>query len=497
MNRRFLSFLLIILILSSVVVSCVSRGDGGETTTAGETQSEGYDPDLTALENAKKQYNSAYLETLKGREFTILSPSPGEHFYYYNGSGENEIWYDEPSSESLPNAVYQRNRKLEDALGITITPNWGGSVNAVSDIVTLNDASGSHEYDVILNRMDYEMTMASNRQLMSFYDVGSIGLENNWWDQKIVNSFTIYGDKLYVLTGDINFYDDYSVQLILFNKGICDELKFEYPYQAVRDGKWTLDMMTEMAAVAKHDVNGDDIMTPGVDRFGIGEGIDCIFGYLYSMGLSMSTVGSEGVPEVVWATDKSVAAVEKLYEVFTADYTAINITENLGYFKKDKILFYSTLLGSISSMRDMETDFGVLPVPKGDPTMDGYGAYMSNGWSTSYAMPKTLASDEAYDAGVILECMAAASKDTISPVLYEQLLESKLIRDPESKEMLSYVSDSKVYDWAGDLAWADSLRNVYRGVLNNGPSSFTRSLEKVRKPLQSSLDSYCEGLRGR
>ncbi len=492
---RFVALILAALMTLSFAVSCVGPDDGpGDETVSG---SEGFDLDLTSLENALKLYSDGSLEGIKDRTFRILSPSPGQHFYYNAGSEENEIFYDEPSDELLPNAIYRRNRKLEDALGITIEPVWGGDVNNVSNIVTLNDAAGDHEFDVVLNRMDYEMTMAANGQLLSFYDVPTLDVRNVWWDQNIVDSFTIYGDRLFVLTGDINFYDDYSTQLILFNKNMCTELGFDYPYDAVRNGTWTMDMMTEMASVAKAEVNGDDVMTPGRDRFGLGEGIDCIIGYIYSQGLSMSKVsdGGDGAPEVVWPTDESVAAVERLYNVFTADYVAINITENNGYFKKNLILFYSTLLGSLFMMRDMETDYGVLPIPMGVPGLDHYRAYMSNGWSTSFAMPKTTSDKDMYDNGIILECMAAASRDYISPVLYERLLESKYIRDPESREMLEYVSESKVYDWAGDLAWAEPMRKVYRSVLDNGPASFKRGLDKIKKPLQSALDDFCLNLK--
>ncbi len=492
---RYISLILAALAVMTAAVSCAGPTDEHTYETNGETGE--YDPELSSLENALRKYSNGQLEDVKGKTFRILSPSPGEHFYYNAGSEENEIFYEEPSDELLPYAVYNRNRKVEEALGITIEPLWGGDVNNVSSIVTMNDTAGDHEFDVVLNRMDYEMTMAANGQLLSFYDVPTLDVHSAWWDQNIVDAFTIYGDRLFVLTGDINFYDDYSTQLILFNKDMCTELGFEYPYEAVRNGTWTMDMMTEMASVAKAEVNGDDVMTPGRDRFGLGEGIDCIIGYIYSQGLSMSTVadGGDGAPEVMWPTDESVAAVERLYNIFSSDYVAINITENNGYFRKNLILFYSTLLGSLFMMRDMETDFGVLPIPKGVPGLDHYRAYMSNGWSTSFAMPKTTTNEDIYKNGLILECMAAASRDIISPVLYERLLESKYIRDPESKEMLEYVSESKVYDWAGDLAWAEPMRKVYRSVLDNGPAAFTRGLEKIRKPLQKALDDFCLNLK--
>ena len=498
MIKRYLCFILALLCVLSFSIACAPKDSGGRTdgtTNQADTDGDGYDPEKTALQNALAMYNGVDLDAVKGQEFVILSPSPGEHFYYITSSTENEVFYEEPSSDPLSNAVYNRNRKVEDALGITIKAMWGGNWDGVNNIVTLNDGAGSAEYNTVITRMDNEMTYATNGQLLNFYDIPSMNVENRWWDKNIVNTFTIYGNVLYVLTGDINYYDDYSVQAVLFNKSMSDELKLDYPYQAVRDGTWTVDMMTQMAMVAKADSNGDDVYTPGVDRLGLADDMDCVLHFLYPYGQMMSTVNADGEPEVVWPNDINTPIVEKIVDIFTSDYVSRDTGNNLSYFSKNKIYMYCSLIGSLPGLRNMETDFGIVPMPKGDASMEGYRAYMSNGWSTSYAVPKVLSSDKAYDTGMILECMSAASADIITPALYDQLLEAKYIRDEESKEMLSYILDSKVYDWAGDLAWASSIRNVYQSLPNTGAGGYARSMKKVENTVNAALKELCDGLR--
>ncbi len=481
-------------IISSLAACGPKEGpDGGGGTEPPEQ--EDYDPSLSALQNALNRYSAEQLEAVKGREFTVLSPSPGSHFYHYSGTEENEVWYEEPSSETLPNAIYNRNRKTEDKLGITIKPIWGGSTDDISNTVRLNDAAGDTEFDVVLSRLDYEIGFAANGYLMNFYELETMNLKNRWWDEQVVDTFTMYGNKLYVLSGDINYYDDYAVQVTMFNKDLCDELNFEYPYNAVKDGTWTVDKMTEMAEAAKFDYNSDDVYTPGTDRLGLGDNYDAMSHFLYCYGLTMSTQNEHGEPEVAWLTDESLNAVEKIFDIFSSDYSSTDTGGNATTFMNGKLLFYCEMLGVLPMYKEMENDFGILPMPKGSADMDRYNAYVSNGWSTVYCIPKAFSHEEGNNIGLILECLSAASMDEVTPALYDQLLESRYIRDPESKEMLTYILDSKLYDLAGDLSWATALRSAYQNALTNGPSSLNTALSAGKKSITKSLQSFCDSIK--
>ena len=364
--------------------------------------------------------------------------------------------------------------------------------DAINTIVTQTCAAGDkEEFDVILNRLDYEINYAISGNLLNFYNIQSMELTNRWWDKQIVDAFTMYGDKLYTLSGDINYYDDYAVEIMLFNKQICTDLNYGYPYDKVKDGTWTVDYMFEMAQAASFDFNADGVFTPGSDLLGIGENPDCILHFIYNYGLRMSDVNDEGTPEINFPDDYSTDVVEQLCNYFSNSDVASAGYGNDVSFRNNLLLFYGEMLGSISSFKTMEQDFGILPMPKGNAEIEGYKAYVSNGWTTSYAIPSVFNDAETYDKGIILECLSAASKDFVTPALYDQLLESRYIRDPESAEMLTYILDSKVYDLAGDLAWATSVRGVYQGVLTNGGASFATAFDAIKKASQKQLEKFC------
>lgn len=501
MKTKLIALLLALTMLFSFAACSDSPETPDETnganneTEANGTETEAPVDERSYLEIALDNYSGVDLEKT---EFKILSPSPGNHFYGNSGTEENEIFYEEPSDSALPNAIYNRNLQVSEALGIEIVPVWGVAPADITNIVRTNDAAGDKEYyDVILNRLDYEVTYATNGFLLNFFDIASMDLENDWWDRQIVDTFTIYDNYLFTLSGDINYYDDYAVQITFFNKGLVAENGFDDPYQLVRDGNWTLDKMVEMSEVARFDFNGDGNFVLGTDVIGIADNPDYVLHYIYCYGLRMSENDADGIPQVVWPNDQNTGAIDDLW-TYLSDPGVVVADQWSGAsaFIQDTVLFYSEMLGMIPQFREMESDFGILPMAKGDASQERYMAYVSNGWTTAYAIPSVFTPDEAYETGIILECLSAASKDLVTPALYDQLLESKYIRDEESKEMLSYILNSKIYDWAGDLDWASSLRSAYQNVRTNGTASFTTALEASKKQLNKQLEKLVENLIG-
>ncbi len=493
MKKQLLALILAILMLLPFAACADNADSDGDDTASGNTGSDTLSEtdDRTNLEKALDELGDVKLD---GEEFWILSPDPGNHFYGYSGADENEVYYEEPSSEALPNAIYQRNLELSEKLGVEIVPVWGGSTDNIRDLVrTSYGANDTTAFDVVLTRLDHEITFAANGMLRNFYDISTMNLEHGWWDEQIVDTFTINGNILYTLSGDLNYYDDYAVQIMFFNKDIAAAVGAGDLYQSVREGSWTIDKMYELACAAIYDNNGDGTYTPGTDIMGLGDNYDAVPHYMFCYGLKMSDNDEDGMPQVVWPNDANTAVLDDIYTLFT-DKSAVSTSMSADHFMQDTFLFYGEMLGMIPKFRGMKTDFGILPMPKGDAEMERYNAYVSNGWTTAYCMPIITTDADAEKYGIILECMSASSKDLVTPALYDQLLESKYIRDEESAEMLTYILNSKVYDWAGDLEWASSLRTAYQNVLTKGPSSFTTSVESSRKQLEKQLEKLCESL---
>ena len=124
-------------------------------------------------------------------------------------------------------------------------------------------------------------------------------------------------------------------------------------------------------------------------------------------------------------------------------------------FAAGHALFYGDMLAFVNQLREMTSDFGIIPMPKYDEAQESYGEYISNGWTTAYAVPMTNGDPER--TGVILEVLSGYSTDTVRQALYAVSLSAKLVRDADSVEMLDIIFGSKSYDWAVDFTWGSEL----------------------------------------
>jgi hypothetical protein len=92
----------------------------------------------------------------------------------------------------------------------------------------------------------------------------------------------------------------------------------------------------------------------------------------------------------------------------------------------------------------MDTDFGVIPIPKWDETQENYKTYVNN-ISSTMIIPLNCPDPERLSA--ILEMIAVTSRMYVTPAYYDVALSGKFTRDEESAEMLEIIRRHRVYDF--------------------------------------------------
>ena len=247
MKKRVLCTILAMLLLSA----CSAGGEmetkeqtvGAENTeTVAETEAESTVAMTVAAQFGDYDYG--------GYEYRVLSPGPGEHFYYHIKSDLNEVYAEELNGDLMNDAIYQRNAMAEDLLSIKVTPIWStGDTNGITSMLKAGTAAGSDEYDAVINRMDFLGTSLQNGDLQNLRAISSMNVENPWWDKNIVDDFTLFGDRLYWIAGDINFVDDYAVEAVFFSRSLCDDHGLAYPYELVKEGNLAITADTARAAI--------------------------------------------------------------------------------------------------------------------------------------------------------------------------------------------------------------------------------------------------------
>jgi len=491
MKKLLTLTLCILCLLSTALAGCSSDTADTADTTASEVNE---NPTETTSAEAEKTNSDIIREKhsgkdLGGAEIVIASITPGE-WPYTTREGENELWFAEQSGDILYDAIYKRNMLTEEMLNAVIKPAWLGTFNDVVAGITNSVTAGDDEYDAVIVRLDSTMNMAAQGLLYDTLPFDIIDTDDTWWNQRLVQNFKING-KLFTLTGDANIRDDYAPNLIMFNKRIAENYHLDDLYQKVHDGTWTIDYFMSSALDATADLNGDGVLEIEVDQFGMAESSHAILHFVYAVGETMSHVNDDGVLEVTY-NEKLVNCVDKLYNFFVSSGKIPIGAINGSIFRDGRKLFYVTGSGGLNGLRDMEDDFGALPVPKYDEATERYTAYISNGGTSTFSIPITNA--DAENTLIFIDTLQAFGTETVVTAFYDYLLSEKLLRDNESLEMMNtYILGSGQYDLAGDLAWASTLRDrVYSQLLKENSNTFVSLFEANINAVNASKDAFFE-----
>lgn len=152
-------------------------------------------------------------------------------------------------------------------------------------------------------------------------------------------------------------------------------------------------------------------------------------------------------------------------------------------------------MGWVDTLRDMEIDFGLLPMPKADENQAEYSnSVHSNG--TSVSLPIT-ADEDLLDRNCrIIEDLCCESMRYVRPAYYENALEGRYLRDAESGEMLDLILLNVRYDLMLVMTSTVDLKAQLREmILNNNTNlssiiaSNQRSWDIMLKRAVKTLDS--------
>lgn len=482
---------MIVIMLQPAFGGCRKEDPGGQNGTAGETVSASETVEVVREKTNADIIRQKYRDTdYGGTEIRFLSISPGEFPYSVAGNPlENELYFEAESGDVLYDAIYKRNMLLEEMLGISVTPVWGGNFMNVSAVLKNSVYAGDRDFGIVLNRLDYQLNDAAEGMLYNLYETEIIEPADPWWNARLTENFLIAGNRLYAIAGDLNFYDDYAVNLMMYNKRIADDHNLKGLYDTVRDGKWVLDRLIEMCRATTLDLNGDGRMDETNDLWGMAESPHGILHFIYACGETMSHTDEQG--EIVLTYNERLVNIVGKLTGFLAESGNVHIGETYGsMFTDGRKMFYYTGISALPMLRGMEDDFGLIPVPKWDESQRDYLAYVSNGSTTAFSVPVT--NDRPDRELTVLDAMSALSMGIVREAIYENLMKNKYVRDEDSLEMLdAYIFKAGVYDWAGDLAWASGLREkVYMALLGGSPDTFVSLFEKNAGAVSASLENF-------
>ena len=362
-----------------------------------------------------------------------------------------DMFSESETGEIISDAIYNRNATVGERFGVTFELIRSSNNNYETDGVN-SILAGDDAYDIIVPHARAAFVYAEQGLCLDWNtDLPYVDLDKPWWDQDARESFEING-KLYPMVGDISYQALAQTGCMMFNKEIFDQYNEEYPYQKVLDGEWTFDEFERLAKLCSEDVNGDGLYEPDTDIFGY-------VTYVWVGPIQAITTGGgrvvsksdDGGLELTINTERNIDIFENYFELVDSNncYLELNrddgssIYDRIKLFTECRAMFVDGNLNDVSQMREMEDDFGIIPMPKYDETTDKYYTNVDAG-TNLFIVPITNSDPERIS--IVLEALCAEGYREVIPAYYEVALQTKYTRDDLSVQMLDIIKEGRIFD---------------------------------------------------
>lgn len=485
---------LTLILLASMLLSAMSCGSEGnpDTTTAtgGDTTTEPATETTSYLDNFKDK-------KFDGQTFTILS----EH-----RTSQPTVPPDDQTGEVVDDALYNRDRKVEEMLGIKIEydihDTQGEPARFLRTIIAANeDVYGM----VVMSMADGLNSLAPEGMLLDLNSLPNITLDADWWSKSCNKNLTFNG-KQYATSGPISLAYYYSPCVIAFNQRLCDEYQIPNLYEIVLDGKWTIDKFGEITKDIAQDLNSDGNMTADDDFFAFA--CDELTGQAFYIGCggTQTEMGADGKPTLTMNSAKNTDILDKIVSVVAKDDMRL-LTEGVKaegsnipafnktwHFKNAKTMLLGyNMSGIITYLRDMKDDYGLIPMPKLDEDQAEYLTYGSPWGPVGVAVPVTVSTDKQEMIGTAMEMLAYLSHTTVGTQMFNVTLKEKVSRDDNSKAMLDIIYKDVIFDLNGIHNFGSTgttLRSCAIGAQENFSSQYASALPSAEEKLADLMKQY-------
>lgn len=496
-TKRILLLLLALALLCSVLCACRTDGTEGDETDGG-------------TEGETSEYPTFHGETLRilswndsnVREFIL--PDEAEQY-----SGQVVEW-----------AVYQRNETAQKLLNITAeyngmegSPDKSSAVQNFMSQVRASHLSGGI-YDAYCTHSLCAALLTTEGIYASLSKQSALDFTRDCWPQNLLNEATVFGD-LYFCSGDISTNLMFMSSVVYYNKTLYakheldGKLQKDYGYSSiyemVKDGAWSLDVLTELSKDVYTDTDSDNVLSSG-DTYGFGTYSLMLRNFYWGAGLRALDNTENGL--ALTADFKNVAKVSSILKDVgdflnnSGDaYLLDGVASSRSAFSEGRLLFnLAPASHAYKVFRNVETlTYGVLPVPKYDTSVQAdYSSIASNPYSM-WGIEGNSGSIEI--AAAYLQALADQSLLLTRPAIFEKTMKLFYADRTDDSEMWDIIADTQRFDcgviFGREIGAYDGefpLCNLFVGALEKGSSAWSTVLAGDLDRLNGYLDALNEKL---
>ena len=490
MKKRILAMFLLLVLLGTAIAGCSE----GTQNTDDKTETPAATPEVTGTEGQEEtELSRADVKddlpddlNYNGQSLNILGRSKA----WFDG----ELYVEELNGETLNDAVFNRDISVENRLNVTIDYTLEGDTNA---IINKNVTAGADEYAIhvgsAVDTVQYGVKGNYYNLLGEYPEY--LNLSQPWWSQYYTEQGSV-GGKVFFALGDL-FTSRIKLAFVTYvNMQMITDYGFENPYEIVRAGEWTFDKEMEMATQVYTDknMNGkeDDGDVYGMSMGGM-IGLDV---YWSAFDLTICSKDENDIPSFNVDVEKMSAVIDKLYTYYIDNksvFTPLNNSDGeqdviAQMLSENRMLFSPLRIMHTDQIRDMESVYGLIPLPKWNVEQEHYYTFLHDQYSIG-GIPVSVQDPSMTSA--VLEALASESYRYVTPAYYDLVLNGKYLRDRDSSEMLEIAMDGIKIDfgWIHTYSLSSCSQALIRDILYNTKSNNFTSVFASRQKMYAKVMS--------
>ena len=372
--------------------------------------------------SAKQWLNSQPNGDFGGYEFTVVTAKEGVFVPVDDGLMQQAV-NDRNDWVSVKYNVTFKTKVLSESSYYTEVRNAQQAQNIIGDLL-IGPASELSK-------------LVSERLLCNLSSLPYLSLGSEYINQDRLNAAT-GNNTVYMIADSLSEYIG-SQWCVFYDLELLNQLGFEDPIKAVKDGSWTWDKLLEMSEAAAK----------------LGEGFNGFISYADKTTLLNAVWGSSGISYLgqthqvplelkldAIGAQKNLDLITKLFA--SKSYGTATKQNALEVFKSGKSLFLIYTLDLAPVIAEKSRTWGMVPLPKVTTEQQNYYSYLDQ-HVQAVGVPANIVDSER--TGVILNALFAASYEHIDEAAKNSYINFYL-HNNTSALMLSKIIDNTHLDFA-------------------------------------------------
>jgi len=329
-----------------------------------------------------------------------------------------------------------------------------------------------------------------------------VDMSQPWWNDTMAYASNVLG-SVYAGASSLCAPARYT-WIVYFNKNIAKEVGIgeNELYDLWEKKEWTWDALAKYAKMAVKDLDGSGAMDSEEDRWGfMAPGYDCAQAFTSSAKIASITTENGMNPVYTFNTNHAITGLTKLNAMFTTDGYFKQTGEFKRVFAEGQTLFMAYMLGHMNSVefRDMDDDWGILPLPLGPKEGGGWqDKYLSRVDHNSRALLIPATAEDKASTALVLEALSFNYFRIINQEIETMAL--SYLRDDKSVEISGTIYNTTTYEISqffysvNNYEWNKQVESLATKVVSSPNLDVSGTANACAQQAQQMIDDYFNGI---